>query len=209
MALIDLFPTTFYYAPLLPDRRARTRLLKELRNEIPRIRDYDSEGQAWSQQSYPGGYTSYGSISELHQFSSTFAELREILDTHVDKFARALDADLKNHALEITQMWANVMPSGTVHSGHIHPLSSVSGTVYVDVPPGSSGLKFEDPRLAFFMGSIPRRMSKTSSKRSERHHVLRPEAGYVVLFESWLRHEVPPNPAKGDRVSVSFNYNWF
>ena len=35
------------------------------------------------------------------------------------------------------------------------------------------------------------------------------QAGHVVLFESWLRHEVPPNPVAGERVSISFNYNWF
>jgi uncharacterized protein (TIGR02466 family) len=33
-------------------------------------------------------------------------------------------------------------------------------------------------------------------------------AGKVVLFESWLRHEVPPNPRDAERVSVSFNYHW-
>jgi uncharacterized protein (TIGR02466 family) len=32
-------------------------------------------------------------------------------------------------------------------------------------------------------------------------------AGKVVLFESWLRHEVPPNPAAAERVSISFNYH--
>jgi len=34
-------------------------------------------------------------------------------------------------------------------------------------------------------------------------------AGHVVLFESWLRHEVPAYRASGERVSVSFNYGWF
>jgi uncharacterized protein (TIGR02466 family) len=28
------------------------------------------------------------------------------------------------------------------------------------------------------------------------------------LFESWLRHEVPPNPAASERISISFNYAW-
>ena len=37
----------------------------------------------------------------------------------------------------------------------------------------------------------------------------RAEAGNVVLFESWLRHEVPPNPVDAERISISFNYNWF
>jgi hypothetical protein len=31
----------------------------------------------------------------------------------------------------------------------------------------------------------------------------------LVRFESWLRHEVPPNPVAAERVSVSFNYGWF
>jgi len=208
VSLVEIFPTTYYYAPLIKNSRARASLLKEIRSEIPRIRDYDVAGRKWSATKYLGGYTSYGSLAELHQFSSTFAELKGHLDTHVASFAKALDADLKNHTLELTQMWANVMPQGVVHSGHLHPLASVSGTVYVDVPKGSSGLKFEDPRLPCFMGSIPRK-STGGSSRSERYHLLQPQEGYVVLFESWLRHEVPANPARGERVSVSFNYNWF
>ena len=28
------------------------------------------------------------------------------------------------------------------------------------------------------------------------------------MWESWLRHEVPPNTAKAERLSVSFNYAW-
>ena len=34
------------------------------------------------------------------------------------------------------------------------------------------------------------------------------EVGKLILFESWLRHEVAPNPSRGERVSISFNYDW-
>jgi uncharacterized protein (TIGR02466 family) len=33
-------------------------------------------------------------------------------------------------------------------------------------------------------------------------------AGNLILFESWLRHEVAPNRVAAERVSVSFNYDW-
>jgi uncharacterized protein (TIGR02466 family) len=33
-------------------------------------------------------------------------------------------------------------------------------------------------------------------------------AGRVVLFESWLRHEVPAGGSARERVSLSFNYHW-
>jgi uncharacterized protein (TIGR02466 family) len=35
------------------------------------------------------------------------------------------------------------------------------------------------------------------------------EQGNLVLFESWLRHEVVPNPTVTERISISFNYSWF
>ena len=37
---------------------------------------------------------------------------------------------------------------------------------------------------------------------------LTPEPGTVFMWESWLRHEVPANRAKTDRISISFNYGW-
>jgi uncharacterized protein (TIGR02466 family) len=74
-------------------------------------------------------------------------------------------------------------------------------------PPGSAGLKFEDPRLERYMAAPPR---KANARMRNRAWVTVPAmAGQLVLFESWLRHEVPPNPARGERVSVSFNYSWF
>ena len=68
-------------------------------------------------------------------------------------------------------------------------------------------LKLEDPRLDRFMAAPPLR-TKVRTDR-QRWVVIPAQAGKLVLFESWLRHEVPPNPSAASRVSVSFNYNWF
>ena len=35
-----------------------------------------------------------------------------------------------------------------------------------------------------------------------------PEPGEILLWESWLRHEVPMNMSEEDRISISFNYGW-
>jgi uncharacterized protein (TIGR02466 family) len=107
----------------------------------------------------------------------------------------------------MTDCWVNIMPRGTSHGLHLHPLSTVSGTYYVRTPVNSPGLKLEDPRLERMMASPPRR---THARRESRPWVVVPaEAGRVVLFESWLRHEVAANPARGERISISFNYGWF
>jgi len=33
-----------------------------------------------------------------------------------------------------------------------------------------------------------------------------PRPGLLLLWESWLRHEVLPGTAKADRLSISFNF---
>ena len=94
----------------------------------------------------------------------------------------------------------------TAHPLHLHPLSFISGTYYVATPAGCPGIKFEDPRLDRFMAAPPRR---AGAKAANRTHVTYPaEAGNVILFESWLRHEVPSNRVDAERISISFNFNW-
>jgi uncharacterized protein (TIGR02466 family) len=141
----------------------------------------------------------------MHQLSPTFAKLERSLKRHVGAFARALEFDLEGRELTMTDCWVNIMPQQVVHGLHLHPLSTISGTYYVQTPKDCAGLKFEDPRLDRFMAAPPRRTDAQAKP-----WVLVPaEAGQVVLFESWLRHEVPPNASRTPRISISFNFNWF
>ena len=200
-----LFPTLVYQGRLRLRgwRRLNARLLRECRQ----LRADDAAGRRWSARNYPGGYTSYNSAHRMHRQSPTFASLACELDRHVAAFARRLQLDLTARALAMTDCWVNVMGRGAVHGLHLHPLSTISGTYYVAVPAGSPGLKFEDPRLERFMASPPR---LRGARRANRPWVtLSARAGQVVLFESWLRHEVSPNAVSAERVSVSFNYSWF
>jgi uncharacterized protein (TIGR02466 family) len=205
MATHTLFPTLVYSARL--SRTNWRRLNDRLLRESQQLRVDDEAGRKWSEKNYPGGYTSYNSASRMHQLSPTFAALERELNRHVAAFARSLEYDLTGRALAMTDCWVNIMPRHVVHGLHLHPLSTISGTYYVKTPKGSPGLKFEDPRLERFMAAPPRIPKARPENRP--WVVLPAEAGNVVLFESWLRHEVPPNPVAAERISISFNYNWF
>ena len=74
------------------------------------------------------------------------------------------------------------------------------------LPDGTSPIKFEDPRLPMMMAAPPRK--KDAPEALRQFVYVKPEVGDVLLWESWLRHEVPMNTAEDDRVSVSFNYAW-
>jgi uncharacterized protein (TIGR02466 family) len=205
MTVHALFATRVYAAAL--HRNGSRELNRQLIKECRQLRADDLAGRRWSRRNYPGGYTSYGSAHRLQQVSPTFRQLQSRLDRHVAAFAAALEWELTGRRLEMTDCWVNIMPAGCVHGLHLHPLASVSGTYYVRVPSGSPGLKFEDPRLDRFMAAPPR---KAAAQRESRPWVTFPATpGRLLLFESWLRHEVAANTADAERISVSFNYNWF
>jgi uncharacterized protein (TIGR02466 family) len=196
--MYQLFVTEVYHSSIQFD-------LKSLRQDMLKIAQADRAGQKWSEKNYPNGYTSYGSWDQLHRMSSTFAVLQKKIDRHVTQFAKKLEFDLSERKLRMDSLWINIMPPGASHSSHLHPHSVVSGTYYVDIPPKASALKFEDPRMAFFMNSP---ITKTDASRPHRRFFsLQPSAGDIVLFESWLRHEVPLNRSRRPRMSISFNYS--
>jgi uncharacterized protein (TIGR02466 family) len=205
MTVHKLFPTLVYSARLTGASRGRLneRLLRECRQ----LRLDDGAGRRWSTKSYPGGYTSYSSAHRMHRMSPTFAALERAIDRHVARFARSLEWDLAERELAMTDCWVNIMPRGTAHGLHLHPLATISGTYYAKTPRGCSGLKVEDPRLERMMAAPPRRPQ--AARENQPWVVLPAEAGGLLLFESWLRHEVPAHTVAGERISISFNYNWF
>lgn len=202
MPISQHFPTQIF-----TDRHSRhASLNRQILKEVRDLMELDGAGKAWSGKHYRNGFTTYASANELQKISPTFAALENWIDGRVAQYARALDFDLGGSKLRMTTCWVNVMYENTHHGLHLHPLSVISGTYYVSVPPGSAAIKFEDPRLQNFMHSPPR---KPGHKALNRTHVEVPaKPGTLVLFESWLRHEVPIHAGRSPRVSVSFNYEW-
>ena len=130
-------------------------------------------------------------------------DLKRLLDRHAAAYAGALNFDLARKP-RLDNLWVNVLKPGGGHSGHIHPHAFLSGTVYLSVPDGASSLKLEDPRLPMMMA---RPAVRADAPQAERPFVyLAPAEGTILMWESWLRHEVPPNGAKSERVSIRCNY---
>jgi uncharacterized protein (TIGR02466 family) len=205
MTVRTLFPTRIYEATLADDKGFEA-FNAELEAACLMLAQEDRAGRAWCKANGYGGYTSYASLDDLPQRASVFGDLKKKLDRHAAAFAQALAFDLGGRKLKLDSLWVNVLKPGSAHSGHIHPHSVLSGTAYVRTPAGSSALKLEDPRLPLMMAAPPRRADAEDADRSFVY--LQPSAGTVLFWESWLRHEVPANAAKTERISISFNYGW-
>jgi uncharacterized protein (TIGR02466 family) len=100
--------------------------------------------------------------------------------------------------------WATICQAGTYHAPHSHPDSAWSGVYYVDPgtdsqdQPLSGVLEFLDPRAGVEAVSAP------GDPYGEPFRV-RPQAGLLVLFPSWLYHWVHPYAGQTPRIAVSFN----
>lgn len=205
MSKIDsLFVTRLYRAPL--SEFGKSPDAAELEASCLSIAVDDEAGQNWCEENDFPGYTSYASLADLPWRFPVFKDLVKALDKHVAAFAKDLQFDLGDKKIKLDSLWINILPTGGVHTSHIHPHSVISGTTYISVPDGASAIKFEDPRLPMMMAAPGRKPKARNELRSFIY--VAPKVGDVLLWESWLRHEVPLNMADDDRISVSFNYGW-
>ena len=200
----SLFATRLYHAALNEHSPAVD--TDELAASCLAIAEDDEAGQDWCEKNDFPGYTSYASLTDLDWRFPIFKDLVTALDSHVAEFAKDLDFDLDGKTITLDSLWINILPYGGIHTAHIHPHSIISGTTYVAMPEGTSAIKFEDPRLAMMMAAPPRKKTARDELRSFLY--AQPKVGEILLWESWLRHEVPMNMAEDDRISVSFNYSW-
>ncbi|MFZ8883284.1 MAG: TIGR02466 family protein [Paracoccaceae bacterium] len=200
----SLFATRLYHSNL--SKLGNLVDPQELEASCWSIAQDDEAGQEWCEANGYPGYTSYASLTDLAWRFPIFEALQKTLDKHVADFAEDLDFDLDGRNLKLEDLWINILPEGGAHSAHIHPHSVISGTTYVAMPEGASAIKFEDPRHAMMMAA-PARI-KDAREEMRNFIYISPAVGDVLLWESWLRHEVPMNMSEEDRISVSFNYSW-
>ncbi len=201
-----LFATQIYHTKLMTSHAELKSLIKDLKIEASQIQKMDQTGADWSKYNYMNGYTSYSSQDKLHQMSSTFSDLESLISKHVSKYLKNLDYDVTVKDLKMTDCWINSMNENAIHTAHIHPKSVISGTFYVSVPKNASQIQFQDPRLTQFMNAPSIHLD--ARFHNQRFISVLPNSGDVILFESWLRHEVSLNKSKEPRISVSFNYDW-
>ena len=104
----------------------------------------------------------------------------------------------------IGNMWANINSEGAYNRVHTHANSFFSGTYYIKTPAQSGALIIHDPRPGVHI-KMPKRREGNLSKQLWSQVFFQPQAGQMIIFPSWLWHEVQPNPTKEPRISVAFN----
>ena len=194
----SLFVTKLYEAELSDEA-----LLGELAHSIRSLAEDDEAGRRWSKDHRYPGYTSYASLNDLPRRDPVIGDLAKLLTKHAGRFVQDCAFDLARKP-KLDSLWVNLLRGSGHHSAHIHPHSIISGTLYVKVPKGSGAIRFEDPRLAMMMAAPTRRTD--APEELQPFGTVQPRPGLLLLWESWLRHEVLPGAGRGERLSISFNF---
>lgn len=98
--------------------------------------------------------------------------------------------------------WAAVNRKGHYNTIHVHPMATWSGVYYVDpgdAPEDAPGalLEFAHPVTASVMTFFPNVLPSA--------RVVRPRAGMIILFPSYLQHSVRMYQGESPRICVPFN----
>lgn len=109
--------------------------------------------------------------------------------------------------------WFHITRRGGYFGLHNHPMATWSGVYCVDAgepapdQADSGALVFVNPHATsqMFKDGSTLNMHRPYSTASQRFQL---EPGQLVLFPSWLLHEVRPFHGDGERITVAFNA-WF
>jgi len=133
------------------------------------------------------------------------------LNEQIDQTATALlrQAGIERKLSWTLFAWYNINRYGDHHAPHTHPRAYLSGTYYVRMPPAPASaddphplqgcISFYDPRTGANMITVGPEPDARAA------HVVRPDAGTLLMWPSPLQHYVHPNLSQEHRITISYN----
>jgi len=157
--------------------------------------------------------------SHFDLFSWPDAPIRQLRDFCWTELGRAIAALNGYSAADMARLrihshtWFHVTRSPGFVIAHTHPMASWSGVYCVDPGgtsprhPESGVLRFQNPHYYsnMFLDAGNSRLQAPFHHGTWSMHL---KPGQLVLFPSWVQHEVLPFFGDGERITIAFNC-WF
>ena len=191
MRIIDLHAMPLAYSNLDLNKQHQKQMNSFIKNELTNI------GRV---RSNVGGYQS----DNLDFLKDPFLNLlKDIIEERANIFVRDVMQIEKN--LSLGNMWLNVNGYKDYNHSHVHPHSIISGAFYCKIPKDNSGpIRFNvNNDVAVY---VEANLITNFNKYNSSVYDVFPKTFDMLLFPSWLCHEVRPNMNKKEkRITISFN----
>ena len=127
-----------------------------------------------------------------------FPELYKSIDDKLTEIGN----QLSGMEFDFCQGWFNVNSGDDYNKLHFHPMSTMSGVLYLKVDDNSGHIVFQNPvNIIEHYPFNPKQNNILYSGIS-----YKPEIGKVIIFPSWLGHLVQSSTSNEQRISFAFNY---
>ena len=194
------FADAFYYK----DFENSSEMNKELIDKILQWKHDDPEGVEISNS------LGWQSRATMQKQKSGFDDITNKINEFLNEVWLAEQYG-QSTALEIFNMWANVNCKYAYNKYHDHHNSLWSGVYYVQSPPKCGNIVFHKEWARYQTIDKPIFSSSSSVHSYQWDNVsYEPIEGRVILFPSWIGHQVEQNLTdvegqEGYRISISFN----
>jgi tetratricopeptide (TPR) repeat protein len=181
-----------------------TRSLPPLGRLAEVLRSVHAAKSEYLDQSVRGGTQTDGPL--FCRMEPEIRSLRSAVTLAVRRYTSSLPAVDDSHPLlsrrrdrrvRFAGSWSVRLKDNGFHTSHVHPQGWISSALYVDLPPESA----DQPNAGWLQLGQPRAELKLPLKPLR---LIKPEAGRLVLFPSWMWHGTLPFPA-GERLTVAFD----
>ena len=139
------------------------------------------------------------------------AAIKNAESTIIEKYAQEMHNEFgfsSNLNQKISAMWININKRGVRNALHFHANSFLSGVFYLQIKAKleEGSLSFRNPNSMMMMSQwISPGLIENFNPENVRGWQVCLSAGDLILFPSWLEHEVFPHNENEDRISISFN----
>lgn len=198
--IVNLFPVVTLEAIIDDHEYVNTRLdfeiAKLFENDEPkRILSHKWNSYVIQKDKDPAGYTNFNGSDLIHNPNFKF------FFDHISVLISDFFAQLDYHdEWRFYNSWSSVYPKGAFVPLHDHKPMHWSGAYYVKAKENCGDIRFTDPK-EYALQNEP---INTKHRGNHQHNVV-PEAGKLLLFPSYLKHETMPNESDDDRIIISFN----
>lgn len=133
--------------------------------------------------------------------------LSELFDTVTDKVNEVRDQMRLQPEPLLANSWININRKGNYNKRHSHPCCFFSAVYYTKVPEDSeSKIIFYDPRRERMFSEAQEYFWDELNDINFSSCGYTPREGMLLIFPSWLDHEVEPCKSEESRISIAFNY---
>lgn len=145
--------------------------------------------------------------TQFTDFHGTKIEVHSLLPELIDEFVKAMNVYREATSFSIEeslplQYWTQDYKEGDTHGIHAHGVSGISGIYWVRANSEAGEVRFHNPNpITEYV-----RVNDEGNPFTWMSARIQPTKGKMILFPSYLKHDVMPSGPNAIRTTIAFNF---